>query len=303
MDLYANGWLCAVLPKKKGAKNRMRIIFWVVGILVGVLVAEILLERKLLLTRKEEIPLPELPVAFDGLRILQISDLHHRTFGKNQRRILKRAKRLQPDLIVITGDLVSRDQRNFTKAGNFCKLLAEISSTYFAIGNHEGDLPPKVLETYLKTLERAGVVVLQNRTHMLRRGNARLALTGIALPQNVYKDENSGYKNLNSFSVENMRKLVGVRKSCTILLAHNPLLLSVYAAWTADLVLSGHVHGGMIRLPILGGLLSPERKFLPLYTKGLYQCQNTSLYVSAGLGKLRLFNPPELNLLTLRCLS
>ena len=87
---------------------------------------------------------------------------------------------------------------------------------------------------------------------------------------------------------------------CTILLAHNPLLLDTYAAWGADLVLCGHVHGGLIRLPLAGGLLSPERKFFPKYDKGLYEKAGTKMYVSGGIGKPRFWNPPEINLLYLK---
>ena len=84
------------------------------------------------------------------------------------------------------------------------------------------------------------------------------------------------------------------------MLAHNPLLLDSYADWGADLVLCGHMHGGLIRLPFVGGMLSPERRFFPRYDKGLYQKKNTKMYVSGGIGKLRLGNPPEINLLVLR---
>ena len=86
----------------------------------------------------------------------------------------------------------------------------------------------------------------------------------------------------------------------TLLLAHSPLALDTYAAWGAELVVSGHVHGGMIRLPVVGGLLSPERKLFPAYSRGHYRQGHTDLIVTGGIAKPRLFNPPELRIITLQ---
>ncbi|MBQ8687100.1 MAG: metallophosphoesterase [Ruminococcus sp.] len=269
-------------------------------LLIGILfLADSLIESRLLLTQKADISLPTLPRSFHGIRIMQISDLHHRVFGKDNSRITARAKLLRPDIIVITGDLVSRDQRDFTAIGRFCRNLTEIAPVYFTPGNHELDLPPKVLETYLKTLRAAGVSVLWNDSVQLHRNEAVISLTGAALDISVYHNGKHRYGNLNPFSSEEITKQLGGRSECTILLAHNPLIASAYAQWNADLVLSGHVHGGVVRLPFIGGLLSPERQFFPRYAKGIYMIHHTVLYVSTGLGKFRFWNPPEVNLLTL----
>ena len=99
-----------------------------------------------------------------------------------------------------------------------------------------------------------------------------------------------------------MKKLVGSpdRSSVCFLLAHDPLPFKAYAGWGADVTFSGHIHGGVIRLPFIGGLLSPERKFFPKYSKGLYHIGRSKLVVSAGLGKFRLNNPSQLLLITLK---
>ncbi len=279
----------------------MKIIFLTALILFMILLIWFFIERCFLVTRCQEIFMDSLPCEFDGLRILQISDLHHRRFGVDHERITKRVQKLNPDLIVITGDLVSRDQRDFKSIGRFCKNLSSIAPVYFIPGNHELDLPSKAFETYLETLRGACVEVLLNQSHQLERRHASISLTGTTLDMSVYRDENLRYRNLNPYSKEELESLIGVRQKCTILLAHNPLIASVYADWNADLVLSGHVHGGIIYLPLIGGVLSPERQFFPPYAKGLYTIGKTQLYVSAGLGKLRLWNPSEINLLTLRC--
>ncbi len=259
------------------------------------------IEHQILLTRKKDIYLKELPKSFDGLRVLQLSDLHHRNFGKNQCRITKRVKKLRPDIIVITGDLVSRDRRDFDETESFCRTLAGIAPVYFSIGNHELDLPEKVREAYFTTLKNSGVHLLIDDTAVLVRGSDTFAITGAALKISVYHDGSHGYKSLSHYSKEELDNALGVRQTCTLLLAHNPLIFDVYTDWRADLVLSGHVHGGVVRIPFLGGILSPERRFMPRYTKGLYRKGDSQMYVSAGLGKIRFLNPPEINLITLRC--
>ncbi|MGN0632062.1 MAG: metallophosphoesterase [Ruminococcus sp.] len=259
------------------------------------------IERHIIVTRRDDIALEKLPENFDGLKILQISDLHHRSFGRDQCRIVRRAKALKPDIIVITGDLISRDMRDFSSAAKFCSSLCETATVLFSMGNHELDLPEKVKDTYLSAMKNAGVHLLLNTSFQLSRGSQLLDFTGLSLESSVYHGENFSYKFLDPYSLQKIESSIGVRKRCTVLLAHNPLIFDAYAAWSADLILSGHVHGGVIRLPLIGGILSPERRFFPSYTRGLYSKNASKLYVSAGLGKFRLFNPPEINLITLRC--
>ncbi len=96
-----------------------------------------------------------------------------------------------------------------------------------------------------------------------------------------------------------MEQALGKRSGTTILLAHNPLFADSYAQWGADLVLCGHLHGGVVRLPFVGGVLSPERRFFPRYDKGYYQIGETQMIVSGGIGKPRLWNPPEVGVIEL----
>lgn len=265
-----------------------------------ILIIWFFIERCILLTREKQIFLKALPKEFDGLRILQISDLHHRTFGRDNIRITRRVKEICPDIIVITGDLISRDMRDFTVAGRFCSALTDIAPVYFVPGNHELDLPSKVRETYYETLRGSGVIILDNKTSYINRAGNIISLVGTTLDISIYHDCNHKYRNLNPCSKAELMKYVGVHDGCTVLLAHNPLIAHAYAEWGADLVLCGHVHGGVIFLPFIGGVLSPERQFFPRYSKGLYSVSNTCMYVSGGLGKIRLFNPSEINLITLR---
>lgn len=143
--------------------------------------------------------------------------------------------------------------------------------------------------------------LLQNQTISLEMpGSVPLYLAGADLAYGVYRDENRKFRNLQPYTAADLENDLGRRRGCTVLLAHNPLLLDSYAGWGADLVLCGHVHGGLVRLPFLGGVLSPERKFFPKYDKGLYEKDGTKMYVSGGIGKPRLCNPPEISVIHLK---
>lgn len=267
---------------------------------VLLLVVWILIERQILLTRKIQIGIPGLAPEYQGLRIVQISDLHHRQMGKDNCRIVRRVRRLRPDCIVITGDLVSRDMHHFTSTAHFLRQLRQICPVYLCLGNHELDLPPQYREKLETCIARSGCRLLQDETLRLRFwGSAPLYLAGIQLRYDVYRDENRRFRHRKDYTAADMEHALGKRRGTTIVLAHNPLFLESYAQWGADLVLCGHIHGGIVRLPFVGGVLSPERRFFPKYDKGGYRCGNTQMYVSGGIGKLRLWNPPELTFLEL----
>ena len=269
----------------------------VLGIAVVLLLVWFAIEQHLLVVRKQEIVLEQLPPAYDGWKLLQISDLHHRELGRENSRIVQKAEALQPNCIVITGDLISRDMTDFTKIGNFLRNLRKICPVYLCPGNHELDLPESVWKRLQKTVTQSGCRFLCNETISLQQNDAAepLYLTGAKLAYGIYRDENRRFRHLQQYTEADLEQALGTPRGCTILLAHSPFLLNSYARWGASLVLCGHVHGGLVRLPWVGGLLSPERKFFPSYDKGLYQQAHTKMYVSGGIGKPRLFNPPEIN--------
>ncbi len=195
---------------------------------------------------------------------------------------------------------MSRDERNFTETGIFCSSISSIAPVYLSLGNHELDLPDRVRDTYLETLRSAGVTVLRNETACITGDGDKLYIAGADLHTSVYHSDDFQYGKLNSYEHGELTKDLGVRKGCTLLLAHNPLIFDAYAQWKADAVFSGHVHGGAVRLPFIGGVLSPERRFFPKYSKGRYVKNGTVMQVSAGLGKLRFLNPPEICVVTLK---
>lgn len=239
---------------------------------------------------------PRLPAGFDGCVIVQISDLHGARFGENNRDLLAGVRSARPDYIFLTGDL--QDQYRETPQSYSIDLgrsLAQIAPTYFITGNHEWAFPD--VRELKRGLGDAGVTVLTNEFVPLERNGDTILLAGIDDP-NGFADQ----KSPEALAAE-VRALEG--DPFWLLLAHrNNYFEDEYSRLGADLVISGHGHGGLIRLPFTDGLVSVERTFFPSYTAGFYEVDGRDLFVSRGLGNsgrtFRLFNRPELVILTLR---
>ena len=260
----------------------------------------IVLEQKRLVIRQQTLRLPSLPDAFDGFRVVQLSDLHKRVYPHRERRLLQKVQQCQPDIIVITGDLVSRSVTDFTERTALLNALRQMAPVYLSLGNHEWDMQPQQMAAYQAMVKQSGCVLLENETVTLQRNGMVCYLAGASLRIGIYHDAVFAYRDLESYTAAGLTADLGERKGCTILLAHSPFPAESYFTWGADLTLSGHVHGGIVRLPIIGGLLSPERRFLPQYSKGIYEKNGRYLYVNCGIGKLRLGNPSEVAEITLR---
>ncbi|MDE6880221.1 MAG: metallophosphoesterase [Oscillospiraceae bacterium] len=238
---------------------------------------------------------PRLPAGFDGCVLVQISDLHGALFGEDNQNLLDQVRRQEPDYILLTGDLLDRyRQTPHRYAISLGRALADIAPTFFVTGNHEWAMPN--VPELKRGLEEAGVTVLSNEYTVLERGGDTLVLSGIDDP-NGY----AGQKTPEELADE-VREAFG--DPFWILLAHrNNRFEDQYSRLGADLVVSGHGHGGLIRLPFTDGLISVERTLFPSYTAGFYRENGADLFVSRGLGNsgrtFRLFNRPELVVLTL----
>ena len=239
---------------------------------------------------------PRLPAGFDGCVIVQLSDLHGTLFGEDNRDLLKVVAKERPDYIFLTGDLL--DQYRATPHSYAVSLggaLADIAPTYFVTGNHEWALPD--VPGLKRKLEEAGVQVLTNEYAVLARDGDNAVLAGIDDP-NGYADQKTPEE-----VAEEVR--AAFADPFWILLAHrNNYFEDEYCRLGADLVISGHGHGGLVRLPFTDGLVSVERTFFPSYTAGFYQAGGADLFVSRGLGNsgrtFRLFNRPQVAVLTLK---
>ena len=238
----------------------------------------------------------DLPEGFDGFRILQLSDLHCAVFGENNADLLAAVAKAEPDLIVITGDLV--DQAKEIPPGYVETLavgLTNIAPTYYVTGNHEwarGDVPE------LKgALADGGVMSLSNFFVPLERHGDVILLAGI--------DDPNGYADQKTPEELAAEVAAAGEDPYWILLAHrNTLFADQYSRLGANLTISGHGHGGLIRLPFTDGLVNTDRTFFPSYTAGFYAAEGAQVFVSRGLGNsgktFRLFNRPQVAVLTLK---
>jgi predicted MPP superfamily phosphohydrolase len=270
----------------------------IVVLLTGALLAAFLYtENNILTVRHITLNLEDLPSSFSGLTIVHLSDLHGKSFGPNQEKLVSKIRAAKPDLIVFTGDLIDR-KRGGEEAGlRLMDRLTKIAPTYYVTGNHEwwaGDF-----SALGKELVKRNVKVLANQHDRLERGEDWICILGI-------DDPAVQPKALSPTEVVN-RELDRAREGSSgfsILLAHRPELITIYSQHSLNVVFSGHAHGGQIRLPFLGGLIAPGQGFLPRYSSGLYSHGNTSLVVSRGLGNSvfpqRLFNRPEIIVVSLK---
>ncbi len=235
-----------------------------------------------------------LPKEFDGARFVLLSDLHNKSFGKENERLLSAIERQKPDFIVVAGDLVTRKQQGGnTEARKLMEKLGKQYDVFYGRGNHEEKMA-EIDPGYEEDVKKAGVYYLNNQTLLLKRGEGKIRITGLSLPMKYFKKFRQ-----TPLEPDTIERLIKKRKEgFNLLIAHKPAHFYEYAQWGADLVVSGHVHGGVIRFPFLGGLVSPQLEFFPKFDAGKFTLQDSTLIVSRGLGShsipVRIHNRPEL---------
>lgn len=229
----------------------------------------------------------------EGYRIVQISDLHNAKFGKHNQKLVDRIRECEPDMIVLTGDLVDSNHTNVDRAVQFVGEIVKICPVYYVTGNHEYWLEASEYDELMSGLTRAGAVILDDQVVEISRGDAKFRLVG--LDDKSLADGTLGTLLNND---QNVAHEDSEKKEFTVVLAHEPQYLARYAGAGVDLVLSGHAHGGQFRLPFVGGIVAPDQGFLPEYTAGEYYMNGIEMIVSRGLGNsvipVRLFNYPEI---------
>ena len=264
-------------------------------LLAAVVVFLLVLGNTRLTTTHFSVESERLPESFSGFRIAHISDLHNTEFGKDNCRLLALLEESRPDIIVITGDIVDSRRTDAEVAVNFTASAAKIAPVYYVIGNHEVRLDE--LDELLTLLEDAGATVLKNEKTAILRGNDEICIVGMNDPSVSDSDPNDYIDSV-------LENLTLQEEQYSVLLAHRPEFLERYSAYNIDLVLSGHVHGGQIRISFYGGLFAPTQGFFPIYDEGKYSKENTEMIISRGLGNslfpLRINNPPEVVVITLK---
>lgn len=233
-----------------------------------------------------------LPKNFEGFKIVHISDLHNKSFGKEQQYLIKQIKEEQADIIIITGDLIDSRRYNEYIAMQFINEAVEIAPVYYVTGNHE--LRSGKFNSLEKQLLNAGVRVLRNSWEEIEIEGQSIVIAGVDDPYTGIR-----YREPNVMD----KYLQGIKRdldenSFKVLLSHRPEKIEAYAAYGFDLVFCGHAHGGQFRIPFLGGLVVPNQGFFPKYTSGIHNIGNTTMIISRGLGNSiipqRIFNRPEI---------
>ena len=220
-----------------------------------------------------------------GLKIVQVSDLHNKAFGKQNEKLLALIRAQNPDFILLTGDMADSRRTDIEVVLEFSAAATEIAPVYCVSGNHENRLPYAT-----KTALYAGL--RQNGVHILNDGKQTVSVRGCELVLLGLDDAHLADSTLQTLC-DGLSE-----NTLQILLAHEPQELANYAAAGVDFVFSGHTHGGQVRLPFVGGLAAPDQGLFPQYDAGEFRENETVLYVSRGLGNslfpVRVLNRPEL---------
>lgn len=272
--------------KKQKSRNTKKQKYIKLAITLSIVIVIILFcnfQNKHLETTHYTYAAEQLGADLEGYRIVQISDLHNAKFGKNNQKLVGRIRECEPDMIVLTGDLVDSNHTNVDRAVQFVDEIVKICPVYYVTGNHEYWLEKSEYDELMDGLIGAGVVILDDQVVEISRGDAKFRLVGL--------DD-------KSLADGTLEALLSDEKELMVVLAHEPQYLVRYASIGVDLVLSGHAHGGQFRLPFVGGIVAPDQGFLPEYTAGEYYMNGTEMIVSRGLGNsvipVRLFNFPEI---------
>lgn len=274
------------MKKKDNLKKRL-VIYAVVAVILFIFCSW---QNNTLTVSEHIYTTDKISAELDGYTIVHISDYHNKSFGKGQKRIVEKISSLEPDIIVITGDIVDSRFTNISRAIEFAEETAKITDTYYVTGNHEHRLDDKDFEKLISGLEQAGVRCL--------------------FDESIDIEENGGSFVLSGFDDES---LVNIEYNCpklaadklNVVLAHEPQLIEDYSNHgNIDLVLTGHAHGGQFILPFIGAVYAPDQGINPEYTEGMHKMGDTSMIVSRGIGNsalpVRLFNFPEIIKITLK---
>lgn len=275
--------------KRKKARRRVLAII----IIVLLLVYALNYSNSTIIADEYTVVIDGLPAAFEGYRIALVSDTHGNSFGENNEDILSLLRNHKPDMIALTGDICDADNPPATMH-RLMEQLTELAPVYYVTGNHEWAAGH--VNTMMEYCSELGIKALRNEYVLLQEGEDSLILAGIDDP-NGYADQ----KTPQELMLEILRDQ---GDAPTLLLSHRPDDTRDFWTMGYDLVLSGHVHGGVVQIPKVGGLIAPSRELLPEFSKGLYTDGGSALVVSAGLaGNVmppRLFNPLHLPIVVLK---
>lgn len=285
----------------KKAKVRSMRKKWAVSLSIGMMIVllgcYLYYENKMLQVSHYEITNATIPDEFKGYKIVQVSDFHNEKSTRLTSDLIYNIGQENPDMIVITGDLVDSRRTDIGQSISFVKEIVKIAPVYYINGNHESRISG--YELLKEELEELGVVILENSVETIEMNDAVINLIGIEDPSFIH----TGVVNDAEIVKAELGQLQYDESTFNILLSHRPELFATYVEENMNLVLTGHAHGGQIRLPFVGGLVAPNQGVLPEYTEGEFIQNETAMIVSRGIGNsifpFRVNNRPELVVISL----
>ncbi len=228
--------------------------------------------------------------SLNGFKIVHISDLHNKRFGRKNSRLIRLIREQSPDIIVISGDIADSRHTDIAAAVEFVSEACKIAPVYYTTGNHEHRFSSEKLDSLVSGIRSAGGFVLLDETTVIERGEEELYITGLA------------DSSLNSGILAEL--LPESDSSLSLLISHRPQYVDMYTRAGADLTFCGHAHGGQIRLPFVGGIIAPDQWLFPKYTEGIHYRKDKAVVISRGLGSSiipsRINNRPEVVVVTIK---
>ncbi len=290
-------------------KIRKWLSYWLVIMIA--LVSWVYFENNTLKVTYYEVASNKVPTAFDGFKIIQLTDLQGKQYGNGSRSLVKKIKDENPDIIVFTGDMLDSSSKNGDVIVDLVESLINDYPIYYISGNHEQIIHlnenNKWIDLYESKLREIGVIFVDNDTTYIEKEGRKIKLSGVKLDLLYYSSDTVLEEHDYDFTAEMIDEKIGQSEYeyFNIMLAHTPRYFSSYSMWGADLILAGHMHGGMIRIPGVGGVFSPSNEYFPEFDYGVYQDDSGStMIVSGGLGNspkgFRLLNRPEIVSISLK---
>ena len=263
------------------------LVFFTFILIILIFLSKIYFDTNVFKVNKVQYHSNKLPAGSE-FTVLQISDLHNKVFGDSNEKLINTVEKSNADIIVITGDLVDRGTDNFNNVFSIIEKITAINKDiFFVSGNHEWGNP--YTEDLLNGLRERNVTILNNKNIQITEKKVTLNLVGV--------DDVSINKDNSKKAFSNIDQA-----QYTILLSHSPNIIEKkYNDISADLILSGHTHGGQVRIPYIGALVTPDQGFFPKLDKGTYKVGlNQYLYIDSGLGTsiapIRFLNQSQLTL-------
>ena len=274
--------------------KRIKLTLGVVALCIVALVIWIAWGNEALELNAHHITSDKIPASFDGFRIAQVSDLHNTEIGEDNEKLLSMLREADPNIIVITGDMIDCRRTNIDIALDFAKEAVKIAPCYYVSGNHEAYVDE--YEEFKENLTELGIVVLDDTKTEIELSGEKITLIGVGDPSFSWTDN-------ETLVNDKLNELISEQDGYTILLSHRPELFEIYVKHNVDLVFSGHAHGGQFRIPFVGGVIAPNQGLFPKYDVGIYTEGETTMVVSRGIGNsiipFRVNNRPEVVLVEL----